>query len=325
MSDGYTEGSGIMLNRELRLAMLGMVEGNGHPYSWSAIVNGYREEEMKTCPYPAIFPYLSRQPAEQFGIPGARVTHIWTDRPEEGEQVARASRIGQVVARPEDVIGHVDAVLITTDIGSEHVERCRPFVEAGLPVFVDKPLTDNEADLRQFCRWVEEGKAILSSSSSRYSKEFLPYRLSTHSLGQLRFVSATMLKSWERYGIHSLEAVYTIVGPGFLSVRHSGTKERSIVHLKHHSGVDIVVAVIEDLYGSYGILQLCGTDDYAVVRTRDTFYSFKAQLQSFVGYVRTGERPYPFTETVELCKLIIAGIRSREQGGREVFLDELEL
>lgn len=24
----------------IRLAMLGMVEGNGHPFSWSAIVNG---------------------------------------------------------------------------------------------------------------------------------------------------------------------------------------------------------------------------------------------------------------------------------------------
>lgn len=313
-----------MLNRELRLAMLGMVEGNGHPYSWSAIVNGFRREEMKACPYPSIFQYLSRQPADQFGMPGVRVTHIWTDRPEEGELVARASHIDHVVARPEDVIGQVDAVLIVTDIGSEHVNRCRPFIEAGLPVFVDKPLTDNEADLRQFCRWVDEGKAIMSSSSSRYCKEYLPYRLSTHNLGQLRFVTATMLKSWERYGIHSLEAVYTIVGPGFLSVRHTGTNDRNLVHLKHRGGMEIVVAVVADLYGSYGTLQLCGTDDFAIVRSKDTFYSFKAQMQSFVDYVRTGERPYPFAETVELCRLIIAGIRSREQGSREVFLDELE-
>ncbi len=37
--------------RELRLAMLGMVEGNGHPYSWSAIINGdYDKEEMAIVP-----------------------------------------------------------------------------------------------------------------------------------------------------------------------------------------------------------------------------------------------------------------------------------
>ncbi|MDD3926903.1 MAG: hypothetical protein PHT33_09620 [bacterium] len=33
------------LNKDIRLAMLGMVDGNGHPYSWSAIFNGYDREE----------------------------------------------------------------------------------------------------------------------------------------------------------------------------------------------------------------------------------------------------------------------------------------
>ena len=41
---------------------------------------------------------------------------------------------------------NVDAVVIATDKGHEHVSRCRPFVEAGLPVFVDKPLVDQAPD-----------------------------------------------------------------------------------------------------------------------------------------------------------------------------------
>jgi len=39
--------------------------------------------------------------------------------------------------------------------------------------------------------------------------------------------------------------------------------------------------------------------------------------------VRTGQREFPFEETIELMKLVIAGIRSRDEGGREVFLDEI--
>lgn len=36
----------------IRLAMLGMVEENGHPYSWSAIINGeFDAEEMSRCAY----------------------------------------------------------------------------------------------------------------------------------------------------------------------------------------------------------------------------------------------------------------------------------
>ena len=39
---------------DIKLAMLGMVDGNGHPYSWSAIFNGYDPEEMAECPYATI-------------------------------------------------------------------------------------------------------------------------------------------------------------------------------------------------------------------------------------------------------------------------------
>ena len=113
-------------------------------------------------------------------------------------------------------------MIVTTDRGWDHVERCRPFVEAGLPVFVDKPLADNEKDLKTFLQWIENGAHILSSSCMRYTKEFMPYRVSHHELGSLRLASITVAKSWERYGIHALEGLYPIVGPGFVSVQCLG-------------------------------------------------------------------------------------------------------
>ena len=131
-------------DKEIAIAMLGMVDGNGHPYSWSAIFNGYDEEEMAQCPYATIPEYLGKQPKETLGIQGARVTHIWTDDPADADKVSRSSLIPNAVASPEQVVGEVDAVVIATDKGHEHVERCRPFVEAGLPMFVDKPLVDSE-------------------------------------------------------------------------------------------------------------------------------------------------------------------------------------
>ena len=122
----------------IRLAMLGMVDGNGHPFSWSAIVNGrYDRDEMSRCGYPVIPQYLGAQPAGALGIEGAKVTHVWCDSPADGPRVARAAFIPNVVADPRDVIGQVDAVIIPTDKGHEHVERARPFVEAGLPLFID--------------------------------------------------------------------------------------------------------------------------------------------------------------------------------------------
>lgn len=315
----------LVNHKNLRLAMLGMVEGNGHPYSWSAMFNGYDPEAMKHCPYPGIPEYLNKEPKDTLQILDARVTHIWTDDPSDAQSVARASLIPNIVERPEDVIGEVDAVIIATDIPGEHVDRCRPFVERGIPVFVDKPLTDNEADLAIFSRWVKEGKAILSSSCMRYAKEYIPYQLSTSNLGQVRYASITMPKAWERYGIHALEALYPIFGPGFLSVRNFGTGGRNIVHLKHAREVDMVIANISDLYGAFGTLQLSGTVSSVTVSFHDTFFAFKSQLQAFVDYVRSGELPFPYEETEELIKLVIAGKRSAEEGGREVLLDEIKI
>ena len=308
---------------EIRLAMIGLVEGNGHPYSWSAIFNGYDAAAMASCPYPVIPVYLGREPRESFGIPGARVTHIWTDRPEDAPRVAAASLIPNVLDRPEDAIGRVDAVLVATDIGGEHVARARPFIEAGVPAFVDKPLCDSEDDLRTFVRWAGEGKAFLSSSCMRYAKEFLPFRESTRNLGRLRLATITTPKSWERYGIHALEGVYPILGPGFLAARHTGDAKRNIVHFRHASGADVVAAAIDDLVGAFGVLGLFGTAGHAEAAFADTFYAFKKQLEAYVAFLRTGRPPFPFAETVELMKMIVAGMRSREAGGREVTLEEI--
>ena len=305
----------------IRLAMLGMVDGNGHPYSWSAMFNGYDVNEMAKCPYAGIPDYLGMEDKVTLQIPNCQVTHVWCDDKKDAELVAAASRVEHVVDAPEDVIGKVDAVIIATDRGDEHVWRAKPFVEAGLPVFVDKPLADNQDDLQQFIDWVDQGKPILSSSCMRYAKEFLPWQLSTSSLGQLRFATITTPKSWERYGIHALEGIYPIVGPGFTSVQNVGTVEQNLVVLEHRSGVKVVVAAMQDMYGAFGKLQLAGTKKSVFAEFEDTFYAFKTQLAAFITYLRTGVRPFPFAETIELMQIIIAGIQSRNEEGKKIRLN----
>ena len=49
----------------------------------------------------------------------------------------------------------------------------------------------------------------------------------------------------------------------------------------------------------------------------------KKQLVEFVKFLRTGVAPHPIEDTIEMSKIIIAGIRSREEGGRRVLLTEI--
>lgn len=311
------------MSKEIRLAMLGMIEGNGHPYSWSAIINGYNPDEMAKCPYPTIPNYLGAQPLESVRIPGARVTHIWTDDPADAPKVAAASLIEHVVAKPEDVIGQVDAVVIATDDGNDHVRRARPFIEAGLPVFVDKPLAINLPDLRQFICWHEQGAQILSNSGLRYAPEIREAAARRDELGELRWITSFTCKTWERYGIHALEAVQPLVGPGFESAQTCHRAGSDLVHISHRSGVQLTLAAIHDAYGSFGAVHLYGTKGQTALTLRDTYNAFRGQLVAFIEFLRTGQRPYPFEETVELMAVIIAGIRSRDEGGRVVKVAEV--
>lgn len=306
--------------QHIRLGIIGMTPGNGHPFSWSAIFNGYSPAEMgQRCPYPGIISYLSKEPPENLGIPGARITCVCCDRPDDADAVAAAALVPTVVAEPAAMLGQVDAVIIATDIGAQHVERARPFVEAGIPLFIDKPLCDNRDDLRTFTGWISAGAAILSSSSMRYCKEFMPYHQRTCEFGELRHIHIPMAKYWETYGIHALEAMYPILGPGFTAIRCFGDAETTTASIHHRSGCVVSIVCSRDM--AYpGTLYLHGTQGHTVLRSGDTFFSFKAQLLSFVSYLRTGIRPFPLEETYELMRLLIGGCESKQLGGKEVRL-----
>jgi hypothetical protein len=308
----------------LRFGMLGMNPGNGHPYSWSAIINGFDAQAMAACPYQGIPRYLGAQPAGSVKVEQASVTHVWTDNPAEASAVSKAAYIPHIVSRPEDVIGQVDAVFIAVDDGFDHAQRARPFIEAGIPVFVDKPLATSITDLKAFIDWSVQGARFLSSSGMRYAPE-LDHLTSgqANSLGKWRWISGVSCKTWERYAIHILEPAFRLLGSGFESVRLESRPGIEIAHIIHASGIQLSLPVIYDGAASFGSLQISGTNGHLALKMTDTYTAFRRQIVSFVDYVRSGVLPFPFAETVELMAVIIAGLWSREQQSRRVTVSEI--
>lgn len=317
-------------DQPIRIGMLGMTEGNAHPFSWSAMINGAYDPELMQayCKelYPTIPAYLGKQPKQTLGIPGVKVTHIcftgYAER-KDAEICAKINGIPNVVDTPEEMLGQVDAIICATDQGHEHVERIRPFVEAGLPIFIDKPLTDNEEDLRTIVDWYKNGAHFMSSSSMRYLKELEPFYENHYELGKLRYICSPMAKYWETYGMHALEAIFPLLGQGFQWVQNVGDHKSAMVHLYHESGCHV------DIPMGYGMhttgIAIMGEGGAVTVSSGDSYYAFKKQLDRFVQFLRTGKADHPFEDTIEMAKIIAAGIRSREEGGRRVYLSELNV
>lgn len=296
--------------------MLGYIPENNHPYSWSAIINGFDPVAMANCPAPVIFRYLSEQPPGSVGIPFAKVTHIWTDVPEDAEGIAKAALIPTMVKRPEDVLGEVEAVIIATDDGDDHIRRVEPFLSAGLPIFVDKPLATNLADLKQFIKWKRQGVSITSSSGLRYAPELEKLRRAQTSW---RWITGSTCKSWKRYGIHVLEPVSTLTGPGFASVRARQSGPTFLAEIEHRNGTMISLAAIEEGFGSAFVLHGYADTGHVTVEIRNNYAAFRAQLVAFLEYA-TGQGPEPvdFSQTIELMSVLIAAEQSARGGGERV-------
>ena len=202
----------------IKLGIIGLSPENGHPYSWSAIFNGYNREKMTECPFPAIPEYLSEQDPATMCIEEAQVTHIWTQDKKVSKDIAEASLIENVVEKITDLIGRVDAVILARDDGENHLKMAGPFIEEGIPILIDKPLTDNAEDLREFVRYYEEGKPIMSCSSMRYADSILRLK---GKLGRILTANAVTPKYWRTYGIHLIEGIYAP-----MRVLHSEEKEQ---------------------------------------------------------------------------------------------------
>lgn len=190
----------------IKIGIIGASQGNGHPHSFSAIFNGYNPEAMAQSGWKNIFEYLEREPKENFGIKGAQITHVWTQDPCLSEQIAKASNIPHVCQTYEEMVDSIDALIIARDDWRSHYPIAKPFLEAGKFVFIDKPLSLEESELKFFHRYIVEGK-LVSFSSLHFSPELDELKKNFASFGKLKLIRGITPKSWEKYAIHLLDGI----------------------------------------------------------------------------------------------------------------------
>jgi len=87
---------------------------------------------------------------------------------------------------PREMIGKIDGVLIEAVDGSVHLERARPFLEAGIPTFVDKPFACSLKDAMEMAELARRKDVpIFSSSSLRYALEVVEVREKAEEFGEV--------------------------------------------------------------------------------------------------------------------------------------------
>lgn len=293
----------------LRLGVIGMSEGNGHPYSWSAILNGYDAEAMAACPFPAIPRYLAERRFPDDRLPGARVTHVWTQDRALSESIARASLVEHVVDEPAAMLGQVDGVLLARDDAESHRLLARPFLEAGLPVYVDKPLATSVAAAEALLALARRPAQVFSCSALRYARELALTADVSERIGALDEVEARAPKAWATYAAHAIEPVLAwlpLETPEPTEAVREGarTTVRALIGRVRAGFVTTGEAdggITIEARGSRGTARLAFGDPFA---------AFRAALAAFLEQARTGVEQIPRAQTLAVVRLIEAGTRA---------------
>lgn len=296
---------------KLRLGVIGMSEGNGHPYSWSAIFNGFNNEFMDTCPFPVIPNYLENETfPDNFLNHLAEVTHIWTQDKKISDHVAKAAFIRTVCDLPTDMIGEVDAVLLARDDAENHYNFSKPLLEAGIPVYIDKPFALSQQEATRLWDLANNENHIFTCSALQFAKEFQLAVLNYEKLGEIRAVWATVPKSWDKYAVHIIEPVLNLLPnrDELLAVRKLPLNSNEIrgVQVQWSSGIIAQFQTGGKLPIPLSI-KVLGTNGVQELKFEDTFYAFRSALKRFVCIVNGEGMNIPRAFTQEMVTILEAG------------------
>ncbi len=297
--------------KNISLGMIGYNHGNGHPYSFSAIINGYRQDRMDRSPYPVIADYLKKRSPFEFGIRNFSVDYVWAPEESISRNISECCRIPHVVKQYEDMIGHVDGVIIARDDAKSHRALARPFLEEGLHVFIDKPLATNHDDLDFFIPYLEKGQ-LMSGSGFRFHPRFMNPVFLDMLRSDMVCTTAVTTIDWYKYGIHVIEAIQPVFNAPIIEVENIGSEVIDVVRLNYQNGKYALVIRDNDLKG-FNATFYTQSGRHVSVTFDDNFSCFRNMLFTFHEFMTTKQHVVDHAETINLIRALIAARESRKR------------
>ncbi|GHT28499.1 oxidoreductase [Planctomycetales bacterium] len=217
----------------------------------------------------------------------------------------------------EEMLPNVDGILLESVDGRPHLEQAKPVIAAGKPLFVDKPMAGSLADVIALFKFAQEQKVpVFSASSLRYSPDFqkvLQEKTFGNILGCDAWSPCTLNDKhpdlfW--YGVHGVETLFTLMGPGCVSVSRTQTP-----------GTETVVGVWKDKrIGTFRGTR-AGKHDYGAVVFGDKgiglagkYGGYEPLALQIAQFFKTGKAPVSAEETIEIFAFMEAADRSKISG-----------
>ena len=228
----------------------------------------------------------------------------------------------EVVDSIDELLKRVDCVLLETNDGRPHLEQALPVFKAGKPVFIDKPLAGSLADcIALFEAAKKHNCPMFSSSSLRYGKGTQAAR--NGALGMITHCETFSPASLEKthpdlfwYGIHGVEALFTVMGTGCQTAKRGTTADGKIEVVGQWA--DNRVGIFREGKGYGGTAK--GEKGESPV---GEYNGYRPLIVDIVKFFRSKQPPIAEEETLEIYAFMEAADESKRQSGAAVKLADV--
>ncbi|MFI5728907.1 Gfo/Idh/MocA family protein [Kribbella sp. NPDC051587] len=182
----------------------------------------------------------------------ARIVALVGADDEHNQKLLATGGITQLVPTPTELIGSVDALIVTNRDGALHREHAVPFLEAGVPVWVDKPLAASTADARAILEAARRTSTpVTSYSAVRWVADADILAQGTQTVGDLQAITVTgpadpasEYSGIFFYGIHAADLAQRLAPgePGPVSTEQVGD---TVIARYRSNGVAVTLQLVK--------------------------------------------------------------------------------
>lgn len=235
----------------------------------------------------------------------------------------------EIVHSIENLLAKVDFILLESVDGRRHLDEALPVLKAGKPMFIDKPLSNSlEGAIALFEASKKYKSPMFSASSTRFSpesvaimkgKEGVGKVLGAHTYGPAGREIGHLDMAY--YGIHGIEALFTLMGTGCKEVTRLDTPISTVITGVWDDGrIGVFTATPEGGKASFG-----GTvhGNQGVAERIKILDGYDPLIVEIINFFRTGIAPVSNAETLEIFAFMAAADESKLRGGKPIKLEEI--
>ena len=304
-------------------------------------------DSYKALAYTKLF---HKPPADNPDLVGLRVVAAWPGgSPDLEETIVDIKRWKPYLAKQgvrivdsvEEVLLQSDVVMIMSLDGRAHLELAKQTLRAKKPVYIGRPMAASLDDVIEIFQLAEQHQTpLFSCSQHRYSPGFIGMR-DHPEVGKVRgcdvyggcpIVAHHPDLFW--HGIHGIETLYTIMGPGAVSVTRAYSPETELVtgiwkdgRIGTFRGIRKGAVKYSALvFGDKGVGP-AGKYGYAApvkgVVPKSRYMGYEGVATELAKFYKTRKLPISPSETIELFTFMEAAHESKRLNGIPVRLDEV--